>query len=75
MSPKLVNDLLDLAMRTNNADDQSVLMAAAAELAHVTGQLKELQQRSAAHSWAVNPDRSGGQFTPQEIQDAEQNRW
>ena len=71
---KLVDDLLDMAMRTNGADQQ-LLMSAAAELAHAHRQMVELQQQAVAHSWAVNPDRMGGQFTDQEIQDAERNRW
>lgn len=35
--------------------------------------VRELEKQVSDQSWIINPDRMGGQFTQQEIDDA--NRW
>lgn len=47
----------------------------AKELAFARAELRHLRAKIADQSWALSPDRSGGQFTDQEISESRGEQW
>ena len=47
----------------------------AEEIFRLRQEVKNLREKAIEDSWERNPDRMGGQFTDQEILDADRNMW
>lgn len=56
-------------------DLYNVDRAADAIMLLIEAELKALQDKLTEQSWAINSDRSGGQFTDEEIARARDNNW
>jgi hypothetical protein len=54
-------------------NEQQLLRHLYAPLRKLEDELRQAQAQLSAQSWQVNPDRSGGQFTPAELDPA--NTW
>jgi hypothetical protein len=46
-----------------------------AEVERAHAEIKQLREKSIEHSWRLNPDRSGGQFSDREILNSYRKRW
>lgn len=47
----------------------------AEEIFRLRAELRRLKEKTIEDSWARNPDRSGGQFTDEEIHRSHEERW
>jgi len=80
-NPELLKTLLDEGIedavnRQMKNDADSVFAGRMAiRLNWALIRIRELEAQAIQDSWRANPDRMGGQFTDQEIADAERENW
>jgi len=80
-NPELLKTLLDEGIedavnRQMKNDADSVFAGRMAiRLNWALIRIRELEAQAIEDSWRANPDRMGGQFTDQEIEDAERENW
>ena len=64
---ELIEDLMSLAEGLGAGSEASdVVLQAVARIESQAGRIIDLQAHNSEMGWRLNPDRMGGQFTPEE---------
>lgn len=75
MSIEQIMNEMSQDVRTDIYGDIHGLYSWAEEIFRLRQEVKNLREKAIEDSWKLYPDRIGGQFTDQEILDADRNMW
>ena len=71
----LLSKTMDTATQTAVTTSIEFLKLNILELTHILEDVEQCCEKATADSWATNPDRSGGQFTQDELYNPERTSW
>lgn len=71
----LRNRIEEIKMRLNRVEDRKLIDDLVNLASNLNEEVRRLREKSIEDSWRNSPDRSGGQFSDQEILDSYRKRW